>query len=57
MSPMSLVHLSGQTLQASHENGDLPSPHGERGERNWAAVIGLALPLFVATLMVFARFH
>ncbi|MDY0743481.1 hypothetical protein SNE35_03150 [Paucibacter sp. R3-3] len=57
MSPMSLVHLSGQTLQASHENGDLPSPHGERGERNWAAFIGLALPLFVATLMVFARFH
>ena len=57
MSPMSLVHLSGETLRASHENDDLPSPHGERGERDWAAFIGLALPLLIATLMVFARLH
>ncbi|WP_158080777.1 hypothetical protein [Pelomonas sp. KK5] len=57
MSPMSLVHLSGETLQAAHDHDDMPSPHGERGERDWAAWVGLALPLVIATMMIVARLH
>jgi hypothetical protein len=57
MSPMSLLTLSGETLQASHDNGDGPSPHGERGERYLASWMGLGVLLMSATLMLLVRLH
>ncbi len=49
MSPMSLLNLSSEDLQAAHarehqtQRAKSLSPHGERAERNVAQLMGLAL--------------
>ena len=57
MSPMSLLNLSGETLQASHDHGDRPSPHGERIERHVASWMGLGVLLMSITVMLISRLH
>ena len=48
MTPMSLLNLSPEVLQAAHardQDQRHDSPHGERGERSYAQVLGIALML------------
>ena len=58
MSPMSLLTLSPDDLQAAHarDEGGRPSPHGERRERSYASYLGLVM-LFVPFAVMLMLAH
>ena len=58
MSPMSLLTLSPDDLQAAHNRDEdgRPSPSGERMERNHAAYLGLVM-LFVPFAVMLMLAH
>ena len=61
MSPMSLLNMSSEDLQAAHARDTETSrptalsPHGERGERYAAQFMGLALLAIPLAMMLMPR--